>query len=122
MELAEQTIHRGIFIGERRPGAGRDGQLMAEHFLKRRVHGRLRRHGATGGEENILPEEVGGGIDVTPVMGSRSTYTRANLGGLEGRALRAGDCLPVGEASPFLAAPLRLPAFAVSVSGRPAVL
>jgi biotin-dependent carboxylase-like uncharacterized protein len=56
---------------------------------------------------------VGGGIDVAPVMGSRSTYTRANLGGLEGRALRAGDCLPVGEAPPFLAAPLRLPAFLI---------
>ncbi len=52
---------------------------------------------------------VGGGIDVAPVMGSRSTYTRANLGGHEGRALRAGDCLPVGEASPFPAAPGRLP-------------
>ena len=53
---------------------------------------------------------VGGGIDVTPVMGSRSTYTRANLGGHDGRSLRAGDCLPVGEASPFSAAPVRLPA------------
>ena len=52
---------------------------------------------------------VSGGFDVAPVMGSRSTYTRANLGGHEGRALRPGDCLPVGEASPFLAAPLRLP-------------
>ena len=53
---------------------------------------------------------VSGGIDVASVMGSRSTYTRANLGGHEGRALRAGDCLPVGEASPFSDAPVRLPA------------
>ena len=53
---------------------------------------------------------VGGGIDLPPVMGSRSTYTRASLGGHEGRALRAGDCLPFGEASPFPAAPVRLPA------------
>ena len=52
---------------------------------------------------------VSGGIDLPQVMGSRSTYTRAKLGGHEGRALRAGDCLPFGEASPFLASPLRLP-------------
>ena len=37
---------------------------------------------------------VAGGIDVPPVMGSRSTYVRARLGGLEGRALRPGDLLP----------------------------
>ncbi len=39
-----------------------------------------------------------GGIDVPPVMGSRSTYLRAGIGGLEGRALRDGDELPLGEA------------------------
>lgn len=34
-----------------------------------------------------------GGIDVPVVMGSRSTYVKASLGGLEGRALRAKDVL-----------------------------
>jgi len=34
---------------------------------------------------------VAGGIDVPLVMGSRTTYRRANLGGHEGRPLRAGD-------------------------------
>jgi biotin-dependent carboxylase-like uncharacterized protein len=38
---------------------------------------------------------VGGGIDVPPVLGSRSTYLRGRLGGLHGRALKKGDCLPV---------------------------
>ena len=38
---------------------------------------------------------VAGGIDVAPVLGSRSTYLRANLGGWRGRALRVGDVLPV---------------------------
>ncbi|WP_249435783.1 biotin-dependent carboxyltransferase family protein [Paenibacillus sp. Marseille-Q4541] len=33
----------------------------------------------------------GGGLDVLSVMGSRSTYTRAELGGIHGRSLRAGD-------------------------------
>ena len=34
-----------------------------------------------------------------PVLGSRSTYLRGQLGGFEGRALRKGDCLPLGPAS-----------------------
>jgi len=38
---------------------------------------------------------VCGGINTPPVMGSRSTYTRAAFGGLEGRPLREGDLLPV---------------------------
>jgi antagonist of KipI len=42
---------------------------------------------------------VRGGIDVPPVLGSRATYTRAGVGGLAGRALVAGDRLPVGPAS-----------------------
>jgi antagonist of KipI len=41
---------------------------------------------------------VRGGIDVPPFLGSRSTYTRAAVGGLGGRALVAGDDLPVGPA------------------------
>jgi biotin-dependent carboxylase-like uncharacterized protein len=38
---------------------------------------------------------VAGGIAVPVVMGSRSTYARAKLGGFNGRTLQAGDCLPV---------------------------
>lgn len=34
---------------------------------------------------------VSGGFDLPPVMGSRSTYLKGAVGGLEGRALRAGD-------------------------------
>src|SRR5438067_6560774 len=40
---------------------------------------------------------VSGGIAVPPVLGSRSTDLRANFGGLEGRALRDGDELLLGE-------------------------
>ncbi len=35
------------------------------------------------------------GLKLVPIMGSCSTYPRAALGGLAGRALRAGDQLPV---------------------------
>jgi len=40
---------------------------------------------------------VAGGIAVPLKLGSRSTYTLGALGGLEGRALKAGDQLPVGK-------------------------
>lgn len=42
---------------------------------------------------------VRGGIDVPPFLGSRSTYTRAAVGGVGGRALAAGDRLPVGPST-----------------------
>ncbi|GGC80879.1 biotin-dependent carboxyltransferase family protein [Chelatococcus reniformis] len=41
---------------------------------------------------------VAGGIDVPMVLGSRSTYPLGALGGHEGRALKAGDVLPLGPA------------------------
>ena len=40
---------------------------------------------------------IAGGIDVPPVLGSRSTYTPARFGGFEGRPLRAGDVLRVND-------------------------
>jgi len=40
---------------------------------------------------------VRGGIDVPVVMGSRSTLLSASFGGHEGRRLKKGDVLPVGE-------------------------
>ena len=40
---------------------------------------------------------VAGGIDVPTLMGSRSTYFRASLGGFEGRALKAADLLKASE-------------------------
>jgi biotin-dependent carboxylase-like uncharacterized protein len=43
---------------------------------------------------------VAGGIDVPPVLGSRSTYALGALGGFAGRKLAAGDVLPTGKASP----------------------
>ena len=39
---------------------------------------------------------ISGGIDVPPVLGSRSTDLRGNFGGHEGRTLRDGDELPLG--------------------------
>jgi biotin-dependent carboxylase-like uncharacterized protein len=52
---------------------------------------------------------VRGGLDVPVVLGSRSTYTRAAVGGLEGRRLKAGDTLAVGAADLSDTRPLTLP-------------
>lgn len=38
-----------------------------------------------------------GGLDVEPVMGSRSTSLRGGFGGLEGRFLAANDCLGIAD-------------------------
>lgn len=61
---------------------------------------------------------VAGGFDLTAVFGSRSTYRRARLGGYQGRALLAGDELPLR----FLAAPGLEPRRLDVELGRPPVL
>ncbi len=42
---------------------------------------------------------VAGGIDVPVVLGSKSTYMKGLIGGLNGRKLEAGDALIVGKTS-----------------------
>jgi biotin-dependent carboxylase-like uncharacterized protein len=43
---------------------------------------------------------VHGGIGVPPVLGSRATSVSSRIGGLEGRALKTGDRVPLGEPPP----------------------
>ena len=52
---------------------------------------------------------VHGGIKVPLVLGSRSTYTRAGVGGLEGRPLKVDDVLRVGNDVGSRALPTTLP-------------
>jgi biotin-dependent carboxylase-like uncharacterized protein len=52
---------------------------------------------------------VEGGIAVPRVLGSTSTYVRAAIGGLDGRALRRGDFVPLAIARASERAELRLP-------------
>ncbi|HSL50657.1 MAG TPA: biotin-dependent carboxyltransferase family protein [Candidatus Deferrimicrobiaceae bacterium] len=57
---------------------------------------------------------IAGGVDTPPVLGSRATYVRGRLGGLDGRALRKGDRLPlgrVGAARPRRVQPERVPTY-----------
>lgn len=75
--------------GEERPAwtafKVRAGQVLSFDFLKQ------------GARIYIA---VSGGIDVPVALGSRSTYPIGALGGFKGRAIAAGDELPVGEARP----------------------
>ncbi|MDR6951293.1 biotin-dependent carboxylase-like uncharacterized protein [Ancylobacter sp. 3268] len=57
------------------------GQVLSFAFLK-------------GGARAYIA--MNGGIDVPEVLGSRSTYALGALGGFEGRALKAGDVVPLG--------------------------
>ena len=66
-----------------------------------------RRHVATAGQTLVFGSRVvgarayvavEGGVDVPLVFGSRSTHLTSAMGGLAGRALQAGDRIPVGAA------------------------
>ncbi|MCF8479879.1 MAG: biotin-dependent carboxyltransferase family protein [Rhodospirillum sp.] len=63
---------------------------------------------------------IAGGLDLPPVLGSRSTYVRAGIGGLDGRSLAEGDRLRCRVPAPpgadrRLAAPFTLGAGAIRV-------
>ncbi|MEO8678729.1 MAG: biotin-dependent carboxyltransferase family protein [Vicinamibacterales bacterium] len=47
---------------------------------------------------------VAGGLKTPPVLGSRATHLVSHIGGLEGRALAAGDRLPIDEGAPVVPA------------------
>ncbi|WP_239617727.1 biotin-dependent carboxyltransferase family protein [Cohnella mopanensis] len=40
---------------------------------------------------------IAGGVNVPRIMGSRSTFSRGHYGGVEGRALKSGDEVPIGN-------------------------
>jgi allophanate hydrolase len=62
---------------------------------------------------------VEGGIAVPRVLGSASTYVRAGIGGIEGRALRRGDVVPLALACAAARAELRLPSLPVATGDQP---
>src|SRR5229473_1866625 len=60
-----------------------------------RLHwGEVARIGSLSGGA-VLYVAVEGGFDIAPVLGSVSTYIRGGMGGWQGRALLAGDVLPL---------------------------
>jgi len=63
--------------------AARAGQVLTLSFTRR------------GARAYIA---VAGGIQVPPVLGSRSTFHECGVGGMQGHALKKGQIVPLGEA------------------------
>ncbi len=61
---------------------------------------------------------IEGGIDLTSVMGSLSTYARARIGGFDGRVLAAGDLLPIVRDDVAERAEVALPDLDLAVPAR----
>jgi biotin-dependent carboxylase-like uncharacterized protein len=68
------------------------------HQSVRLTNGRRIRIGGIG-DSGVAYLAVEGGFDLPPVYDSLSTYTRALIGGFEGRALADGDVLPLRQDS-----------------------
>jgi 5-oxoprolinase (ATP-hydrolysing) subunit C len=75
-----------------------DGEAMPLWESRRVPAGAEIRIGLAPGPGSRMYVAVDGGIDVPPLFDSRATYTMGALGGLEGRALKAGDVLPLAAA------------------------
>jgi biotin-dependent carboxylase-like uncharacterized protein len=78
-----------------------DGARVPAWTVHRVQRGSRLRVGAPSGGGCRAYLCVSGGLDVPPVMGSRSTYTRAGIGGHKGRALIDGDVVAFSEAPPL---------------------
>jgi biotin-dependent carboxylase-like uncharacterized protein len=74
--------------------------------------GAVVRIGALSGAA-VLYLAVEGGFDIAPVLGSVSTYIRGGFGGLHGRALVAGDRLPLARNAASERAETRLDGFSL---------
>ena len=61
---------------------------------------------------------IEGGLALGAVMGSRSTFARAGIGGIEGRVLAAGDLLPLARDDAELRDETRLPNLDLAVPPR----
>lgn len=75
-----------IRVGDRQVAAGESHRLQSGEVLK------------IGVPAGVVFGYVAfsGAIETEPVLGSRATHLRTGLGGVDGRALRAGDSLPLG--------------------------
>src|SRR5688572_7626105 len=75
-----------------------DGRALPFHTAAKVGHQSLLKFGGrVAGARAYLA--VSGGIMTPVVMNSRSTHIPSRTGGFQGRALRAGDVLQVGEAT-----------------------
>ena len=76
------------------PAAGGEARALKPFRSALLRHGDRLQIGAVE-EGSVAYLAVSGGFAIQPFLGSLSTYMRAGLGGFEGRALKAGDRLPL---------------------------
>lgn len=89
-------------------GARLDGAAVPLHHRLRVAPGaELSFTGAAAAVRGYLA--IAGGVAVPTVLGGASTDLRGGFGGLDGRALRAGDRLETGAAAPLAGAVLGAP-------------
>ena len=81
-----------------RRSAGADGRVVRRPRGQRLKFGRIH-HGARA----YLA--VAGGVQTPPVLGSRATHLVSRMGGFDGRALMAGDRVPIAAGCCAAAAP-----------------
>lgn len=98
----EMTLTGGTFLfpdGATVALAGSDFSSPIPMWMATRIEagGVLKLGGTKSGARCYLC--VAGGIDVPLLLGSASTHILTGLGGFEGRALRRGDVLKIGESS-----------------------
>lgn len=77
-----------------------DGQPVASYCVIAIQPGQTLKLGKVSGEGARAYLAVAGGLQCTPYLGSRSTFTLGQFGGHGGRALRTGDVLHFQEAAP----------------------
>src|SRR6266849_1849215 len=94
--------------------SGKQVETMRSIRLRR---GEVVRIGSLSGGA-VLYVAVEGGFDIEPVLGSMSTYIRGGIGGWQGRALLAGDRLPLLRARASDRDECRLDGFDLSLPAR----
>jgi len=96
---------------------GSAGRRLAAYESARLLRGEGLRIGALA-DSAVAYLAVEGGFDIAPVLGSQSTLIRAAIGGWEGRALRAGDVLPLKQRAADEREEVTLPPIDLSLRGR----
>lgn len=90
--LDEMVI--AITGGDLQPMLNGQGMVMAKSLLVQKGD-KLSFKGMKKGCRSYIA--FSGGVDLPPLMGSKATYTRGGIGGYEGRSLKAGDILTIGN-------------------------
>jgi biotin-dependent carboxylase-like uncharacterized protein len=92
----ELVVHQDLLValcGARFSALVNDSPMPLDRPVWLPAGSRLQVRQASCGARAYLA--VAGGFAVAPVVGSRSTYLPASFGGFQGRALQAGDALPL---------------------------